>query len=172
MARIFLLTGSNLGNRLTFLKTAQIELQKRVGKLIQASAIYETAAWGVTNQADFLNQVLELETNLLPEEILKINQEIEKEAGRNRKEKWGARELDIDILFYGDLVLNTSELTIPHPQLQNRRFTLLPLAEIAPGLVHPALKKTVAELLKSCPDELEAKVYNEEKNLKAGHPER
>ena len=160
MARIFLLTGSNLGNRLEFLQTAKTELRKRVGNLIQESSIYETAAWGKTDQADFLNQVLELETELKPEEILEINQEIEKAAGRNRKEKWGARELDIDILFYEDLVLNQPDLIIPHPQLQNRRFTLMPLAEIAPDFMHPVFRKTVAELLKSCPDKLEAKFYN------------
>ena len=160
MARIFLLTGSNLGNRLEFLQTAKTELRKRVGNLIQESSIYETAAWGKTDQADFLNQVLELETELKPEEILEINQEIEKAAGRNRKEKWGARELDIDILFYEDLVLETPELTIPHPQLHNRRFTLMPLAEIASEFMHPVFRKTVAELLKNCPDKLEAKFYN------------
>jgi len=164
MARIFLLTGSNLGNRLKFLETAKTELQERVGKLIQESSIYETAAWGKTDQADFLNQVLEFESELQPEEILQLNQEIEKEAGRNRKEKWGARELDIDILFYDDQILNLPALVIPHPQLQNRRFTLMPLAEIASDFVHPVLKKTVAELLKNCPDKLEAKVYRETKN--------
>lgn len=159
MAHIFLLTGSNLGNRLESLETAKAELQKRVGKLMHESSVYETAAWGKTDQADFLNQVLEFETELPPKEILKINQEIEKEAGRNRKEKWGARELDIDILFYDDLVLNLPDLVIPHPQLQNRRFTLMPLAEIASDFVHPVFEKTVAELLKNCPDKLEAKVY-------------
>lgn len=162
MARIFLLTGSNLGNRLEFLQTAKTELQNRVGKLFRESSIYETAAWGKTDQADFLNQILELETELPPLEVLKINQEIEKEAGRNRKEKWGARQLDIDILFYEDKILETPELTIPHPQLHNRRFTLMPLAEIAPDLIHPVFKKTVAELLKNCPDELEAKIFNED----------
>jgi len=168
MARVFLLTGSNLGNRLEFLKLAQTELQNKVGKLVKASLIYQTAAWGKTDQADFLNQVLELETDLPAQEILKLNQEIEKAAGRNRKEKWGARELDIDILFYKNLVLETPELTIPHPQLHNRRFTLLPLAEIAPDLVHPKFKKTVAELLKNCPDDLEAEIYKEPETR---HPE-
>lgn len=164
MARIFLLTGSNLGDRIAYLKFAQTELKKRVGNQVKASSIYQTAAWGKTDQADFLNQVLELETELAPLEILKINQEIEKEAGRNRKEKWGARELDIDILFYDDQILETPELTIPHPHLHNRRFTLMPLAEIAPNLEHPVFKKTVADLLKNCPDTLEAEVYSEDKN--------
>lgn len=159
MARVFLLTGSNLGNRPGFLQTAKSELQKRVGTVVRESAVYETAAWGKTDQADFLNQVLELETDLQPKAILLQNQQIEKEAGRDRKEKWGARELDIDILFYDALILDLPELTIPHPHLHNRRFTLMPLAEIAPELVHPVFKKTVTELLRDCPDELEAKVY-------------
>ena len=159
MARIFILTGSNLGNRLKFLETAKAELQERVGKLTQESSVYETAAWGKTDQADFLNQVLEFESELQPEEILQLNQEIEKEAGRNRKEKWGARELDIDILFYDNLVLNLPDLVVPHPQLHNRRFTLMPLAEIASYFEHPVFKKTVGELLKNCPDKLEAKIY-------------
>jgi 2-amino-4-hydroxy-6-hydroxymethyldihydropteridine diphosphokinase len=105
--------------------------------------------------------VLELETILSPEEVLQSINHIEQELGRVRQEHWGVRVIDIDILFYDDLVQQTQRLTIPHPQLHLRRFTLMPLAEIAPDLVHPALGQSINMLLESCPDELEVKVFEE-----------
>ncbi len=154
MAAVFLLLGSNMGNSLDFLDKASKALQEQVGKLIKPSSRYQTAAWGKTDQPDFINQVLKLETGLSPLEVLKTILGIERKLGRERTEKWGSRTIDIDILFYDQEVVASSELTIPHPYLQQRAFTLIPLAELEPEFVHPVLKKTVSELL----DELESQL--------------
>ncbi|MGV3504141.1 MAG: 2-amino-4-hydroxy-6-hydroxymethyldihydropteridine diphosphokinase [Adhaeribacter sp.] len=152
----FLLLGSNQGERLALLAEARRQLQAAVGRICQASAIYETAAWGLQDQPAFLNQVLRVETGLAPEDLLREINRIEKEMGRVREVKWAARVIDIDILYFGELVLQTEALQIPHPHLQDRRFTLLPLAEIAPNQVHPVLHQTNQQLLDACPDKLEA----------------
>ena len=150
----YLLLGSNLGNRLDLLKQARNLIATRLGTITQHSGIYETAAWGLENQQAFLNQVLAVETALIPEELLRQINNLEAELGRVRLERWGARVIDIDILYYDQLVLQTQRLTIPHPELQNRRFTLVPLAEIAPDYVHPALQKSNEQLLEQCSDKL------------------
>ena len=160
MTNAFLLLGSNLGDRLAFLSFAITSLRESAGEIKTLSSVYETAAWGNTEQQAFLNQVLELQTSLLPEQLLAQIHHIEKAAGRVRTEHWGPRELDIDILFFGKQLVNLPDLAVPHPQLHLRRFTLLPLAEIAPDLVHPTLHKTVFDLLQSCPDKLEAHLYH------------
>ena len=159
MPDVYLLLGGNLGDRLAFLKQARTSLANQVGSIKANSKFYETAAWGKTDQPSFLNQVLHVQTNLLPEELLHIIQSIEQTLGRERFEHWGARVIDIDILFYDDLVLQTQRLSIPHPHLHTRRFTLAPLAEIAPDLVHPVLHKTIKALLAACQDELEVTVF-------------
>lgn len=155
MADVYLLLGSNLGDRPAFLRAAHDRISRQVGSVQAASAVYETTAWGKTDQAAFLNQVLLVKTRLAPDQVLQETQAIERELGRVRKEKWTARVVDIDILFYGQQILHTPVLTIPHPHLHSRRFTLVPLAELAPDLMHPGLKKTVRELLETCPDPLE-----------------
>lgn len=157
MAVVFLLLGSNMGNSLDFLDKASKALQEQVGKLIKSSSRYQTAAWGKTDQPDFINQVLKLETGLSPLEVLKTILGIEWQLGRERTEKWGSRTIDIDILFYDQEVVASSELTIPHPYLQQRAFTLIPLAELEPDFVHPVLKKTVSELLDELESQLEVK---------------
>ncbi|MGV3639426.1 MAG: 2-amino-4-hydroxy-6-hydroxymethyldihydropteridine diphosphokinase [Adhaeribacter sp.] len=157
MASTFLLLGSNQGDRFALLTAARRHLQDDVGSIRQASAIYETAAWGLQDQPAFLNQVLLLETALQPEDLLREINRIEKALGRVREVKWAARVIDIDILYYDDLVLQTERLQIPHPYLQDRRFTLLPLAEIAPDWLHPVFQKTNRQLLDACPDKLEAR---------------
>ncbi|MFD2513461.1 2-amino-4-hydroxy-6-hydroxymethyldihydropteridine diphosphokinase [Pontibacter locisalis] len=157
MPKVYLLLGGNLGDRTTYLQQARESVAARVGGITDTSKIYETAAWGKTDQPNFLNQVLEVETDLSPDKVLQNINLIEHDLGRIRQEHWGSRVIDIDILFYGDLVLQTQRLTIPHPQLHLRRFTLLPLAEIAPGIEHPLLNKRVIQLLKECPDTLEVK---------------
>lgn len=119
---------------------------------MQASDLYETAPWGGIEQPAFLNQVLEVRTELAPEEVLRIILEIEHEAGRVRYERWGARQLDVDILYFGAAVMDTPRLTIPHPRLHERRFTLVPLVQIAPDFRHPILDETNAEMLASCAD--------------------
>lgn len=157
MAVVFLLLGSNMGNSLDFLDKASKALQEQVGKLIKSSSRYQTAAWGKTDQPDFINQVLKLETGLSPLEVLKTILGIEWQLGRERTEKWGSRTIDIDILFYDQEVVASSELTIPHPYLQQRAFTLIPLAELEPDFVHPVFKKTVSELLDELESQLEVK---------------
>ncbi len=152
---LYLLLGANLGDRTHTLAQAREQLVQRVGAALRASPIYETAAWGLTDQPAYLNQVLLLETPLLPEVVLVETQAIEQILGRVRAERWGARVIDIDLLFYNDLILNTPELTLPHPYLHLRRFTLQPLADIAPYLMHPVLKQTIRQLLYACPDESE-----------------
>ncbi|GAB3748094.1 2-amino-4-hydroxy-6-hydroxymethyldihydropteridine diphosphokinase [Spirosoma pomorum] len=156
---IYLLLGANLGNRVVTLKQATNLINDRVGVVVRESALYETAAWGVTDQPSFLNQVLAVETELKPEELLRQTQVIEQELGRVRLEKWGVRVIDIDVLYYDQLVWQTTTLTIPHPYLHQRRFTLVPLAEIAPDFVHPILKKSNQELLTEVVDSGEVAKY-------------
>ncbi len=151
---IFILLGSNLGDRLENLAHARQEIGRLAGQIITTSSIYKTAAWGNEQQPDFYNQVIKVRSALSPEELLVHVLEIEKKAGRVRNEKWGPRILDIDILFYGDLILSSDLLTIPHPEIPNRKFTLLPLAEIAPDFTHPVNRKTNNQLLTECTDVL------------------
>ncbi len=157
MNKAYLLTGGNMGNRQENLETAYNYIDQQCGMVINASSIYETAAWGKNDQPSFLNQVLEIQTSLTPRQLLKKILLIEKQIGRVREEKYGPRIIDIDILLFNDEIHNYPSLKIPHPELQNRRFVLVPLAEIAPGAIHPVLKKTIAELLLICPDKLAVK---------------
>ena len=150
-----LLLGGNIGDRETFLKNASERISIQCGNIINTSSIYETAAWGVENQPNFYNQVLKVESNLEPAVFLDTILLIEKELGRIRFKKWGERVIDIDILFIDDLIIKTSSLTVPHPQLHNRRFTLVPLLDISEDYIHPLLKASIIELLNVCPDPLE-----------------
>jgi 2-amino-4-hydroxy-6-hydroxymethyldihydropteridine diphosphokinase len=160
VSKAFILIGGNLGNRLENLQEVVRLIEKYCGKIISQSSIYETAAWGKKDQPDFLNQVLEIETNLQPRKLINTVLEIEKMMGRERDEKYGPRIIDIDILFFNEEVVDESFLKIPHPELQKRRFVLIPLAEIAPHLNHPVLKKNIDQLLKECKDGLEVKRYH------------
>lgn len=151
---IYILLGSNLGDRKSHLNYARLEISRLAGNIITASSIYKTAAWGKTDQPPFFNQVIEIQSDLSPQELLSTILEIEKKAGRIRDEKWGARILDIDILFFGNVILSTKNLTIPHSQIAARRFTLLPLAEIAEGFIHPQTTQTIKQMLAACSDTL------------------
>ena len=154
MNTVYLLLGSNLGNSKEQLLFAIKNIKKNIGKVIKSSSLYSTAAWGNTEQPDFLNQVIIVETALTPLLLLKEILLIEKKMGRVRTVKNAARIIDIDILFFNNDIINTKSLTVPHPEIQNRCFVLTPLAEIAATHKHPVLKKTIKELLKICPDKL------------------
>ena len=150
----YLLLGSNIGDRAAHLQQAQKALATTAGEIVAASAFYETAAWGLEDQPAFLNQALAIRTALDAPALLAACLATEQQAGRERQQRWAARTLDVDILLYGDAIIQTPTLTVPHPALPSRRFALTPLAEIAPKLVHPQLWQTVSELLASCPDPL------------------
>jgi len=162
MTGIYLLLGTNIGNRSKNLERARELLVSNGITIRRESNIYETAAWGKEDQEPFLNQVVEVETGKSPQRMLFIANMIEKEMGRERFEKWGSRLIDIDILYFGDIVFEDENLFIPHAEIQNRRFTLAPLAEIAPQFLHPKLKKTQSQLLAECPDPLAVEVYESE----------
>lgn len=156
---IYLLSGSNLGDRVVNMAKALALIEQKAGRVVAQSQLYETAAWGIEEQPAFLNQVMEITSSLSPHELLNTLLSIEIDMGRERRQKWGERLIDLDILYYADQVLEEKNLSIPHPHLQERRFTLVPLCELAPLLVHPVLGKNQQELLEECPDKLEVKVF-------------
>ena len=152
--------GTNLGNRSLNLKNSIASIEKKVGIIKRQSCIYQTKAWGVINQPDFLNMVLEVQTSLTPQVVLETVLSIETEMGRVRERKWYTRLIDIDLLFYEDLIIEESNLIVPHPYLHLRNFVLQPLLDLVPLLVHPIMKKTVLQLVVECGDELPVKKRN------------
>ncbi len=156
----YLLTGGNMGNREENLSKAAGLLGEECGAILLSSSLYETAAWGITDQAAFLNQALLIETPLNARQLMRKILKVEKKMGRERKKKYGPRIIDIDIIFFNNELHNYPLLQLPHPQMHNRRFVLTPLAEIAPGFVHPVFNKTVEALLQTCSDPLEVKKYS------------
>jgi 2-amino-4-hydroxy-6-hydroxymethyldihydropteridine diphosphokinase len=161
MNKAYLLTGGNMGDRKQNLAAAYRHIEEQCGEISKASSLYETAAWGKSDQPPFLNQALELKTSLAPKQLLKTILQIEKKMGRVREEKYGPRLIDIDILLFNNDSYNYPLLIIPHPEMQNRRFVLVPLAEIAASEIHPVFKKTIEELLEVCPDKLEVSKVND-----------
>jgi 2-amino-4-hydroxy-6-hydroxymethyldihydropteridine diphosphokinase len=159
MAVIHLLLGSNIGNRLKQLEKAREQVEGKIGKIVKKSKVYETQPWGENEQDEFLNQALEVESKLKPKKVLEKIAEIEKLMEREETYKWGPREIDIDILMYEDEMICEMDLTIPHPFLHERRFTLIPLSEIAPDLYHPIMGATILDLLLECEDQLEVNEY-------------
>ena len=157
---IYLLLGTNLGDRAANLHRAMQRIEGAVGPVTEASSCYETAAWGVTEQPPFYNQVVRIETALEHEALLRTLQDIERQLGKVKVGHWRERLIDLDILYYGNRLVRTPRLTLPHPELQNRRFTLVPMSELAPQFVHPVLGKTQAQLLDACADQLEVKKLN------------
>ncbi|MEP6513443.1 MAG: 2-amino-4-hydroxy-6-hydroxymethyldihydropteridine diphosphokinase [Parafilimonas sp.] len=154
MNNAFLLTGGNLGNREYNLQKGKILIEKYGGKIMLQSSVYQTAPWGYAEQPDFYNQALQLQTLLTAEILMKILLQIEEKMGRERLIKLGPRIIDIDILLMNDDIINSAVLKIPHPQLSERRFALMPLAEIAAEKIHPVLNKSISQLLAECTDTL------------------
>ncbi|WP_420318311.1 2-amino-4-hydroxy-6-hydroxymethyldihydropteridine diphosphokinase [Ekhidna sp.] len=158
MNGIYLLLGSNMGNRLEYLREAEQLLISKGIQIVDESSIYETEPWGKENQDWFLNVVLQIETSSTPEVLLNMILEVEKSIGRIRKEKWGERSIDIDILYYNETVLKSDQLTVPHPGIPERRFTLIPLVEMCPLELHPTSLKNHMTLLAECDDPLDCKL--------------
>ena len=154
MNRVYILLGANLGDPKAQLARAVEEIGAHIAPIVAQSSLVRSAAWGLTDQPDFINQVIELHTNLKAIDILDQMQAIEDKLGRVRLEKWGARVIDIDMLYFNDEILDTKRLQIPHPYLHERRFTLAPLAEIAPDFIHPILGLSSTALLQNCSDKL------------------
>jgi len=155
MNTCFLSLGSNLGDSRNNLQKAVEYLRNDAEKnqVVGISPVYRTKAWGKTDQPDFLNLVVELHTKLNPEKLMQALLEIEKKMGRVRNEKWGARSIDIDILLYGNEIVNSENLILPHPEMHNRKFVLVPMMDLNPNAIHPIFKKNISQLLNECNDE-------------------
>jgi 2-amino-4-hydroxy-6-hydroxymethyldihydropteridine diphosphokinase len=161
MISAVLLLGSNLNDREQCIRDAAGHIDREIGHITRQSSLYETDPWGFTSEQAFLNQVLVCQTVLSPMELLHAIKRIESGMGRvrNGSKTYTSRTIDIDILFYEKTLVDSPELTVPHPRLHERNFTLVPLQEIMPGFIHPLLKKSIQELLQACPDQLAVKRY-------------
>ena len=159
MNKLYLLFGSNLGNSKAQLTKARQHIEKLIGPVTRQSSLYTTAAWGNTNQPDFLNQVIVVETKHTAIQTIKTILGIEEEMGRLRTKKNAPRIIDIDILFFNKEIIAEKILTVPHAEIQNRRFVLIPLNELSPNFKHPVIKKTLHQLLVNCSDTLDVKKF-------------
>ena len=160
---VFILLGSNIGDRELLVNQACGMIGERCGKIIAESQMYESEPWGFRSEHWFLNQVIEIETLLSPNKLMQSLLAIESELGRDRSmphEGYISRPIDLDILYFGKRCITTDYVTTPHPRLHQRRFTLLPLCDIAPDFVHPLMKKTNRQLLEECQDAGTCNLYN------------
>ena len=153
----YLIIGTNLGDKRINLKEAGKMIEQRIGSIIQQSSVYETEPWGIEDQPTFYNQVLLVQTKLDATSVLGAISKIETDMGRIRKEKYGSRVIDIDILFFNNDIYDSAALIVPHPRITERNFVLAPLAEIAGNVVHPILQKSISELWNACNDRLSVK---------------
>ena len=161
MARVYLGLGSNVGDRYKFITSAIEGIEKIQGNnLISKSSVYETEPWGNKEQNKFLNSVVEVDANLEPLKLFRELKRVEKKLGRVKNIKWAEREIDIDILFYDDDIILNDTIEIPHHEIENRRFVLVPLEEIASNFIHPVFNKTISELLKTTDDISEVNMYD------------
>ena len=152
MNKSYLLIGGNEGDRIESITHAREDIVSAGIRILHSSSLYETAPWGKTDQDDFINQALSVETTLAAQPLMTVLLNIEERMGRRRMGRWGPRIIDIDILFFGDELYDRPGLTIPHPEIQNRRFALVPMEEIAPHFIHPVLRRSIRQLLAECPD--------------------
>jgi len=155
---IIILLGSNLGDRLANLQQAITSIAS-FSTILQQSNIYQTAAWGNTDQADFLNQAIEIQTQQTAENLMHALLAIESQMGRVRLQKWEPRIIDLDIIFYESEIHTTDFIQIPHPEMQNRAFVLKPLLDLIPNFEHPILKQSISQLWEKCPDQLEVSLF-------------
>jgi len=155
--KIYLHTGSNLGQKEQHLAMARQLIHEYIGPITAKSEIFETEAWGDSDQPNYVNQALEVTTNLSPDQLMDQILNIELKMGRIRNQKWESRLIDIDIIFYGNQVIKTENLIIPHPYMHKRNFVLMPLLEIAKDVIHPEFKLNVKELYKRSKDPLKVK---------------
>jgi 2-amino-4-hydroxy-6-hydroxymethyldihydropteridine diphosphokinase len=157
---IFLGLGSNIDDRVAHINTATSLIGSCSEiKIVKSSLIYETEPWGIRNQSAFCNQVLMLESSLSPEDLLTFVKEVEVKSGRTQRDKWHEREIDVDILFYDNEVIFTEKFSLPHKEVQNRKFVLVPMCEIAEDFMHPVLNKSMRQLLNETKDISEVKLY-------------
>ena len=159
MNQVFLQLGSNLGDREQLLFDATTIITDKIGAVVSKSKVYESTPWRVEGQENYLNQIVKIETEFTPKETLQYALDIEEELGRVRVEKWGERLIDIDIIFFNNEIIETSDLCIPHKHMHERNFVLEPLNEIAPEYIHPKYKKTIAELLEQSKDAEKVEEY-------------
>ena len=160
MEKSYLLLGSNMGDRMEYLEKSREQLNRKAGKITKLSSVYESEPWGF-DSAWFLNQVVEMETGMDAPDLLKVIHGIEQEYGRQRKPGgYQPRTIDIDILFYGDQVIDMPDLIIPHPRIAERMFVLVPMAELVPGMIHPVERLSLSDLKRQCPDQSIVKVIN------------
>jgi 2-amino-4-hydroxy-6-hydroxymethyldihydropteridine diphosphokinase len=160
MALVFLGLGSNQGDRLHYLEEAKEYLNNYVGTVIATSPVYETEPWGYESKSFFLNRVISVKTSLSAEQIINEISKIEEKMGRNRSSgKYADRIIDIDLLLYDDLIISTDRISVPHPQMDQRKFVLQPVSDIAGETVHPVFNKTINQLLAECNDQSKVELY-------------